>query len=446
MTILVNKNTEFLKITHREVCGPRFFQTKDPTFYLGLSPFPSHLSFWARGTSDELCDVLYHFLNGDTVIRENNWIEFIVPHPTMDASKLLDHLFYKNRNFKLLQTFAGEKIEAKMIPESIKLARNFIGNSKEFGGRYIKLKIAFAIRIRLLNPVPDLSDEEIYNHYVIPMNYGPVEFRRACWRAIKAITYDREGVYCSRMGCFIAKAPCNDAEYDKIFVREMAARHSAEIEQLLEFGSIAAFTPEGREILASGLKNDDFEENGHHEGSMFTSIADADAKGGLLIRIRTPRTDTRPHLFVQNVRKGVECCRSCMSSWQGQKRADSLSIKYGCFEIVVEKTRHRVGWQYFYSLRNQTTFNSNGSREVADQHILEFATAYLNDALAFLEAAADFVEKLLAGTKSVETLNANLSQRILDMVRISPVDFMDCHFGVIKDLANRCVLGDLYGS
>lgn len=446
MTMVVNKDIEFLTVARREICGPRFFQTKDPTFYFGLSPFPSYLSFWARGASDEQRDVLYHFLNGDTVVRENNWIEFIVPHPTMDASKLLDHLFYKNRNFKLLQTFDGEKIEVQMIPESIKLVRNFIGNAKEFGGRYIKLKIAFATRIRLLNSVPDLSDEEIYNHYVLPMNCVPVEFRRACWRAIKAITCDCEGVYCSRTGSFIAKAPCNDAEYDKIFVREMAARHSSKIERLLEFGSIAAFTPEGREILASGLKNDDFRENGHHEGTMFTSIADADAKGGLMIRIRTPRTDARPHLFVQNVRKGVESCRSCMSSWQVQKRADSLSIKYGCFEIVVEKTRHRVGWQYFYSLRNQTTFNSNGSREVADQRILEFATAYLNDALAFLEAAADFVEKLLAGTKSVETLNANLSQRVLDVVRVSPFDFIESKTGIIKDLANRCVLGESYNA
>lgn len=446
MTMVVNKDIEFLTVARREICGPRFFQTKDPTFYFGLSPFPSYLSFWARGASDEQRDVLYHFLNGDTVVRENNWIEFIVPHPTMNETKLLDHLFYKNKNFKLLQTFQGEHIEAKIVPGSVKLLRSFAGNAKEFGGRYIKLKLGFTTNVRLLKPVPDLSDEELENHYVFPVNGVPVDYRRAHWRALKAFMHDSKAIYCSRSDAFIAKAPRTDEEYDRIFAREMACNDSSEFGNLFKFGVAMAFTPEDRCAIEMGVEKLDIKGNGHHEGSMFTSIADADAKGGLMIRIRTPRTDARPHLFVQNVRKGVESCRSCMSSWQVQKRADSLSIKYGCFEIEVEKTRHRVGWQYFYSLRNQTTFNSNGSREVADQRILDFATAYLNDVLTFLEATANFVEKLLAGTKSVETLNANLSQRVLDVVRVSPFDFIESKTGIIKDLANRCVLGTSYNA
>lgn len=70
----------------------------------------------------------------------------------------------------------------------------------------------------------------------------------------------------------------------------------------------------------------------------------------------------------------------------------------------------------------------------------------MNRVIAFLKAMLNFVDSTMCNENDVPIRNTNaarerLSERILEAVRLSPTDFLESEVTLIKELANRYVMG-----
>lgn len=424
---------KILSIARSIVCTPDYFTNPShgPSIHCGVTPVPCYWNYWAQGATDSERKTLYRFLNGEQILCESNWIEFVVPKPRWNAQKLLDYLIVKNPGFKISQVVMNMPVTIKLVPESIKLLRLSTTKKGSAGETWPKFKFCFSTMVQLNKPIKELTAEELDKHFALPSEVES-EFYRGTWRAIKTIAKEPGGVYCSYSGKFFAKPPRTDEEYDRIFIRELGILQCTEFECMVRLAQEMS-------LLRKYAK---FQMNSSHVAILCAYFMESNHTQEDMLLIRLPRTDLLPHLFVENVRKGAARIRERMKVWAKMGCICDVSIKFGDFEMTVAKPSLRDYWDYIsVSTTSKFMFESNGDWEQGKRRIMELATSYLDNVLPFLEELADFVESLLTGTQSIEVMSENLSRRILDGVRLSPADYLESEIKIIKDLATRCLLG-----
>lgn len=427
------------------VCGANYFvnvsdfrNTGGPSIFNGVAPFSTSWHTIVNEYSAEDRRLVYRFLNGETIQIENNWVELVVPGSSWTDDQLLNYLVYRNSNFGLLQSLMSQEVRANVVPGSFKLVRKFTGRNKIWGS-YRKFEIAFSTCLRLMNAVSDFTREELENHFW-PVKDNSPRHQLDEWRIAKAIASDVDGLYYSKTRLFLAKAPTTDEEYDRIVISELKAYDGCYLRNLFKFCSDFGPTKECRSTLAEGAKKFKLVAD-YQEGRITDFFGDLSKSGWSSVGVRIPRTDERPWCFVNNVRKGTAACREEMSLWQQKGEAESVRIKFGCFEIDIkanERTSNRYARYLVYDNHMKMSY---ATQCLTSKESLPILTEHLETLCNMLEHLANFVEQLLAGTRNIQVMNENLGKRIVEGVRLSPADFLDHEMPPVKILAQHSLVG-----
>lgn len=420
-----------LTVEMRIVCKRCHFNvnTGSPSYTLVLNPYSENPRSWREHGSDAGCDLLYRFLDGQEIVREQNYVEFIVPDfhvPDflfwMTDENVPNFLFIRNSRISYLNTVCGRKIQMEIARETIRVERTFRGNSKEYGGPYRKFKIAFSTRVKLLEPVADISERDLEKHYWLDLK-SPEKEEETRLRELKAFVRNRDGIYLGSGNMFIAPAPKCIEDYEAIFKSEMKCWGSLGFVNLLALARDLAENGDDRKAIDEFSKSHAL----HDSESNPRIVRKFGAKGYdgyTSIHILLPCTK-QPWLFSLDVRNGVAACEKFVSSWIANDQLSDAVFKSGKFQLTIT-----------------ASWDSRNSKEQRLYKPVEF----MNRVIAFLKAMLNFVDSTMCNENDVPIRNTNaarerLSERILEAVRLSPTDFLESEVTLIKELANRYVMG-----
>lgn len=428
-----NPRPAMLCVAESVLCSASLFRRAvgGPKVLCHLVPFSLDFETWRRQEVAQDRETLLRFLDGNEVVCDKNFVEFILPNRGRDIpgysegdsdGMLLDFLFFNNADFQVVSNVNDLDITVKIVPGSGRIIKVFEGHTQRYGD-YRKIVVGFSTKVRLCKAVRDISPSSLAKYFWINSS-GKADVAGKNIRALKAYIKDVDGIYVSKLEAFIAPAPQSLEDRVDVIKSELAAECSSELVRLIKLGVEFADSADARRVLTEGLKRFNLPVHGGLYIILGTFGGLESRYAGALFRL--PRTELAPWLFVEHVRAGITACENLVSKWIADGRFGDATIQIGNFHMGT------IGAK---------------SKQISQTEILGRAVDFFNFVIKFLGAVADLVELFMGDSSNVaqngsKAIRVNIGNVVQEKVKLSPADYMDSSVEAVRDLARLYVVGE----
>lgn len=412
-----------------------------------LVPFYTDIKYWNKSASQEERLEFLDFLNGGSRERTLRY-HFYVPDFLLEkepaefrrrmhtAEGFLSYVFRDYEPFVASAGFLDFPMRVQVAKESMKVLKIYRGSRKDIG-KYLKYEVCFSAKCQLVKPVDDLGYEEIANHYYYGYYYRNHE-ERSWIKAVKAVLMNPGRIFCSNEDHFISWQPQSSEDAEKIFLGEFRRHRVLDFDELVHYGKEFSPYAEDRMILKDPSMDIVF----YMEDSKLVSwdsFGNKVSNGWGMVKVRIPRVEKRPDLFVKNCRKGIQFMKEYVKRCRIADMTQPADFGAGCFH-----------YSSFVSMESwQSRFEAMGTKlppyllqkpqitaEEMRARIIEYTT-HCADCISAVANFADF----LMGVGS-NSMSEGLAKHVMECVMLDPLQYIDHINRAISRLARYYVNGE----